>query len=443
MKRLFFISLLGLLVMFLVNVLQAKRIYIVVDKARLRKSHLAIPPFINIQNDLLAKDVGKDLRKIVDGDLNFSGLFEFIVPKDMGPFQSRGYALKDINFKEWGALGTEFLIKGGFELNLDRVIFDVRLYDIKSGRLIVGKKYRAKRDNLRSLAHRFANVVIRELTGRDGIFQTKILFVSDKTGHKELYMMDFDGKNIEQITRSKSNVLAPAWAPDGKKIAYSAYETHRRNIKNIDLSVMDLVTRKRTIVSRRPGLNVGACWAPNGYDIGLTMSYQGNPEIYIVRPNGKNPKRRTKHGAIDVECDWSPDSKRIVFSSGRARQAHLYVMNRDGSGVRRLTFAGRYNSSPSWSPVGNQIVFAGQKRGSFDIYMVNVEAGGLRRLTKAPRKRHNESPSFSPDGRHIVFSSNRRGKYELYVINEDGSGERPLLRNFGNVTLPKWSPYMD
>ena len=443
MRRFYFCFCLILIVGFLFRALNAERIYIVVDKAKLKKSFMAMPPLSFTGAERQTADDGEQLRKIVQDDLDFSGLFSFIAPTDMTPFESGGYSLEKINFKEWNALGAEFLIQGGYKLSDRRLIFEVKLYDVQSARLIVGKTYKALRTDLRLVSHKFSDAVIKALTGKKGIFQTKILFVSDKTGFKELYKMDYDGQNIEKLTDYESIVLSPAWAPDGEKVSFSSYETHKNHIQNVDLSVLDLSTKKRQIISRRQGLNSGSSWSPDGEDIAVTMSFEGNPEIYLIGPDGTNPRRLTHHPAIDVESAWSPDGQKIMYSSGKAPFAHLYMMKRDGSDQQRFTFAGRYNAVPCWSPDGDTVVFAGQKGGTFDLYLLDVSKSGLRRLTKSGHLKHNEHPSFSPDGRHIVFSSKRSGNYELYVIYADGSEERPLLQNFGNITFPKWSPYLN
>ncbi len=421
----------------------SKRIYIVVDNARLRQSLISFPPFKNLDEASSAQELGEQVSRIVREDLEFSGIFSFIDPRDLSVWNKKGYELSDIDFKEWASLGTEFLIAGGYRTSGDSLSLDVRLYDIASAKMVFGKKYIAQDKDTRALAHRFSDAVMEELTGEKGIFQTKILFVSDKTKHKELYVMDYDGKNIQQLTFHKSIVFSPAWSPDGKKISYSAYTTHERNIKNLDLFVLDMTTGDQKVISRKPGLNSGASWSPNGKEIALTMSYEGDPDIYLINADGQNVRKVTDHPALDVEPAWSSDGQRLIFSSGRSPLAHLYSMKKSGEAVERLTFAGRFNSSPAWSPKEEKIIFSGDLGGYFDLFFINPNGTGLQRLTKSQNRENNEHPSWSADGRHIVFSSNRSKKYELYMINDDGSNERALLKNYGNVIAPSWSPYLE
>ncbi|MBI3017264.1 MAG: Tol-Pal system beta propeller repeat protein TolB [Deltaproteobacteria bacterium] len=443
MKKSLILGAVGFILFWGIHPLFSKRIYIVVDNARLRQSLISFPPFKNLDENHTAKELGDQINRIARDDLEFSGLFSFIDPRDLSLWDKKGYELSDIDFKEWASLGTEFLIAGGYRSSGDSLTLDARLYDIASAKMVFGKKYIAQEKDVRALAHRFTDAVMEELTGDKGIFQTKVLFVSNKTKHKELYVMDYDGKNIQQLTFHKSIVFSPAWSPDGKKISYSTYTTHEHNIKNLDLFVLDLTTGDQKVISRRSGLNSGASWAPNGKDIALTLSYEGDPDIYLINASGENVRKVTSHPALDVEPAWSSDGQKIIFSSGRAPLAHLYVMNKNGEEVNRLTFAGRFNSSPAWSPKGEKIVFAGDLGGYFDLFLINPNGTGLQRLTKSQNRENNEHPSWSADGRHIVFSSNRSKKYELYMINDDGSNERALLKNYGNITYPAWSPYLE
>ncbi|HBQ21632.1 MAG: Tol-Pal system beta propeller repeat protein TolB [Deltaproteobacteria bacterium GWA2_38_16] len=443
MRKLFILSIVSFILLISGEVLFSKRIYVIVDNAKLRKSLISMVPLKNIEKDMMAEEIGEEIQKIIRHDLEFTNVFSFVDAKDMTPFEKDGYEVTQINFKEWGVLGTEFLITGGYKVQGDGITFDARVYDVRSAKMILGKKYISKKESMRALAHRFSDQLMEELTGDKGIFQTKILFISDKSGYKELYVMDYDGVNIEQLTFHKSIVLSPAWAPDGKKVSYSGFVTHDNHIKNVDLFSLDLSLGKEKVISQKPGLNSGSSWSSTGKEIALTMSYEGNPEIYVMSPSGEDIRRLTQDMSLDVEPTWSPDGERLVFSSGRSPLAHLYVMNKEGGDIKRLTFAGKFNAAPSWSPKGDKIVFAGQLENHFDLFMVGSEGGNLARLTKAMKRENNEHPSWSANGRHIVFSSNRNGRGELYVIDDDGGNERPLLQKFGNISSPEWSSYLE
>ncbi|OGQ16961.1 MAG: Tol-Pal system beta propeller repeat protein TolB [Deltaproteobacteria bacterium RIFCSPHIGHO2_02_FULL_40_11] len=429
--------------LFFAGPLQAKKIYITIDDAKLRKSLVTVFPFKSIGDTHEGFKQASIVQDTVLSNLAFTGIFDFIDPKDKSPFESKGYNLGDIDFKEWAKLGTEFLVKGGYKTLDKNFHLDVRVYDIKSAKLVFGKEYIAAIQDAKVLAHEFSDDIMENLTGQKGIFRTKVLFVSDKTRHKELYVMDFDGSNIQQLTKHESILSAPAWAPFGTHVTYSRYATHKKNIKNLDLFMLELSSGKEISLSTHTGLNTGAKWSPDGTQLAATLSLHGNPEIYLIDRRGKILHRITQHGAIDVEPCFSPDGKKLVFSSGRAPYAHLYLLeDLSSSEATRLTFAGRYNSSPAWSPDGNQIAFSAQLEGHFDLFSVQPNGRGLRRLTKSERGKNNEYPSWSPDGRHLVYTSNESGTYDLYMMNADGSAVHKILSNYGNITYPAWSPYL-
>lgn len=416
-----------------------KQLYIVIDNAKLRKSILSFQPLQNIGSSAFGASVARQIYAWGMEDLKFTNYFDFVVPEN---FENKGYEIYQIPFNEWASLGTEFLIQGGYKLDRENLTVDIRLYDIKSAKLILGKTYLAKEKDAEVVAHRFANDVIETLTGQKGIFQSKIVFVSDKTRFSELYIMDFNGKNVKQLTYHRSQVMAPSWSSDGRWLAYSRYTTNSENIRNLDLFILELATGKERLVSSRPGLNSGAVWAPDGKSLICFLTFEGNAELYQLDLSGNIIRRLTFHDSVDVEPSFSPDGKRVVFSSSRKPAAHLYLLeDLSKREVTTLTFAGQHNSTPAWSPKGDRIAFAHRFNSQFDLFLINPNGLGLVRLTQSTYRKNNEQPSWSPDGRHIVFASNRSGKYGLYRIDPDGNEEVSLLLNFGNCHYPAWSPF--
>jgi TolB protein len=196
-------------------------------------------------------------------------------------------------------------------------------------------------------------------------------------------------------------------------------------------------------------MNSGANFLPGDTHLLLTLSKDGNPDIYNITADGNTLVQLTRgpNHAMNVEPAISPDGKIIAFSSDRAGRPHIFTMNTDGTGVKRLTFAGKYNASPVWSPDGKTIAFAGYDSDHFDVFTMNADGSGLKRLTdsrKASGKAaNNEGPTWSPDGRHIMFSSDRTGKYQLYVVSPDGSNERRITEDSLTWDKPKWSPFLE
>lgn len=405
--------------------------YISVGSAKTKKTVIALPEY---KGD---PSLSKRIRETVERDLAFMELFKFLPPSAFVEPASAGITLDQFKVTDWSSVGAEFVLKAAVITEGRNIALEAHLYDTFGAKQVLAKRYISTPDDLQVLGHTLANNIVEALTGMPGIFMTKIAMTCSRTGKKEIYVTDFDGTDAKQITRHRSIAFAPAWSPDGSKLAYSLYNRHRNNIKNIDLYEYNFVDNTVRMLSNRKGINSGAAYSPDGRKIALTMSFLGNPEIFTLEPRNNSVTRITNSFGVDVDPSWSPDGKRLAFVSSRAGASMIYSMNADGSGVQRLTFAGKYNATPSWSPQNNKIAFAGWIDGRFDIFIMNPDGSTIERLSK--NQGNNEDPHFSPDGNFIAFSSNRAGQQNIYVMNVDGTFVKRLTYGMGNCVAPKWS----
>jgi TolB protein len=351
-------------------------------------------------------------------------------------------------FQSWSTIGAEFLIRAGFFLAGGEVNMEAYVYHVGKSQLIMGKKYKGPISSTRKLAHTFSNDVLEALTGKPGMFLSKIVVGSDKGqgDYKEIFIMDWDGANAEKVTSHRSISLSPAWSPDGKRIAYTSYVVRSKTkMRNADMFLYNIQSGKRELISFRQGLNSGACFAPDNKTIFLTISQQGAPDLYKMSFDGTLQGKITNgpNSAMNVEPAVSPDGSKVAFSSDRSGRPMIYTMGADGSNVKRITFAGVYNSTPAWSPDGKKIAFAGQSEDHFDIFVMNADGTNMIRLTSAKKTNGkwstNEDPSFSPDGRFVMYTSNRTGKNQIYISTVDGTEERRVTLDDANYYKPKWS----
>lgn len=412
----------------------ADQAYIAVGKAKTRKTIVALTPFQGGAGSL--GTAGKKALDIVRSDLLFMDLFTILDPAAFLD-KSSGVAPGSFKMSDWQTVSAEFVLKGQLSAHQKGLALEVYLYNVSTNSPVLSKRYISSLGETRALGHTLANDVVHAITGLPGIFQTKIAMVCDRAGKKEVYVMDFDGSNVKQITKHRSSITGPAWSPDGTKIAYSLVAKNKKNVKNWNLYEFDFKTSTVKLLSDRTGINSGAHYHPDGQRIALTMSFLGNPEIFIFNPDTKSVTRLTNSSGVDVDPNWSPDGKHIVFVSSRAGAPMVYKMDADGGNVQRMTFAGTYNATPTWSPQNNKIGFAGWIDGRFDIFIMNTDGTNIERLTK--NQGNNEDPSFSPDGNFIVFSSNRAGQKNIYVMNVDGTFVKRLTYGMGNCVSPRWS----
>ncbi len=435
-------------------------LYIKIGQANFKKSLMAIPSFQFTGTPGTAKGgmgPGKELFDTFRNDMDASGYFELIKPdaflEDVGkvglkpaPGEPGGFS-----YSSWKQIGAEFLIRVGYRINGSEMSVDTYLYFVPQAKLVLGKSYTGRTSEVRTIAHTFANDVIKALTGLKGVFLSNIVVSrSTRPQEKEIFVMDWDGANPRQITRHNTIAQSPTWSFDGKRVAYSAFTYHpREKTRNLDLFTYEVATGKRSVVSYQRGINSGASFMPDNRSLLLTISNAGNPDIYKMSIDGLNKMRITtsRPGEMNVEPTMSPDGRRIAYSSTRSGQPHIYVMNADGSGAKRLTLAGRYNSTPAWSPDGKRIAFAGFDSDHFDIFVMDADGTNMVRLTSAKKTNgkmaNNEDPSFSPDGRLVLFRSDRTSKYQLYVATVDGESERRITFDGHDYFKPRWSPTID
>lgn len=361
---------------------------------------------------------------VITWDLEFSGRFK-VRPT---PRLDDGAKLL---MKEDGALAYA---KGEYSLEGDNFTLNCELLDLETGERIIGKKYSGKKGELRNASHKFSDELVYQLFGEKGIAQTRIAYVSKRSGNKEIYVMDYDGANVAEITKNKTINLSPAWLDGKARVIYTSYAGGQPQFY-----LKDFETGKNGVYFQSKGMNTAGSYNRMDKEIIYSSSVEGNPEIHRrTHPGGKST-RLTFSGSIDVSPSWSPNGYEIVFISDRSGKPMLYVMDRDGSNLRRITYEGEYFGSPAWSPRGDRIVFSGMDEGNnMNIFTITPDGKDQVKLTTGAGS--NESPSFSPDGRKIVFMSTRTGNAEIYMMDADGKNQKRISFSGGN-SMPRWSDY--
>ena len=419
----------------------ASRIYIDISSPSQRKIPIAIPALRHEGGDAAGYPLATNLAENLGGALTFTGLFQVLNPNMfLQDPQQMGTDLAEIKFAEWGFLGADMLVRGSYRVSGGKLEVTFRLFDVVNQSQIMKKSYLDDAAAVRQIVLRFADDMMLQLTGEPGIFNTRIAFVGDGTGHKEIYVADFDGFNPRRLTNDNSIDLNPEWSPDGKSLAFVSYKKGNPSQReNPNLYLMNLATKTVQILSERPGLNISPAWQPQGGKLAVTLSVSGNSELYLIDPRGQILEQLTKSFAIAVSPSWSPDGRKLAYVSNRTEKPQIYILDLASNTSTRLTFDGEYNTSPAWSPRGDRIVYSGFHEGRFDIFLITPNGNGLQQLTGGSGD--NENPCWSADGRMILFQSDRQGGTTLWVMLANGSDQRPLgIRLGGRQTEPAWSP---
>jgi TolB protein len=415
----------------------AQSTYLQVGEAKTKKAVVALTPGIAAPES--ATGALSQVEKTIQSDLEFIDAFR-ILPAAGFP-QNKITASEQIKYADWAKSGTDYLSFGSFKLDGSNAVFEFHLMNIGGNKEVLAKRYTSESSELKILGHSIANDIVNAITGKKGIFLTRIAFICDKTGKKEIFSSSFDGSDVRQVTRIRSLTMAPAWSPDGQKIAFAVYNRHSDNTKNIDLFEMNLRTGGLKLLSNRKGINSGASYSPSGDKLAYTMSYTGNPEVHVLNLETKETSQLTHSIGFDVDPAWSPDGQKLAFVSSRPGKPMLYTLDlKNPADAKRLTYAGSYNATPAWSPDGKKIAFAGWLDKRFDLFTITSDGGKIERLTKD--EGNNEDPHYSPDGSFLVFSSSRSGGKNIFIMGSEGGNVKRLTFGMGECVAPKWSPYL-
>lgn len=361
------------------------------------------------------------------------------------------------NVAKWKEHGLTYFITSEISSKSPGIEARYKAYSVLTGREIFSATFRVNNESLRSSAHAIADSIYRSMTGKPSIFTAKIIFVSDRTTTnrneilKELYIMDFDSRRVEKLTDFNSVVISPSVSPDNSKVMFSLISNHKemsrnrvRTIKNIDLKMFDLHSKKISTVSSKPGINSGAIFSHRGNSIYLTLSFSGNADIYEMDLGSEKMKKITSHYGDDVDPSVTRDGNLMTFLSNRPGRAHIYTMDPSSTekDVKRISFVGQFNATPRFSPEGKEIVFSSWVDNGFDLYRIDSSGNNLSRLTKDLGS--NEEPVFSPDGEFIVFTSKKmvsknKAAQDVYIMNREGEIIGQLTNNFGRCFSPQWT----
>ncbi len=338
-----------------------------------------------------------------------------------------------VDYEAWAIFGTEYLVKAALAPSGGGYAASVGLHHVPFQREISSLSFAlpdAGSENFRAAVHQISNTIIKELTGEDGIADTRIAFASRRRGDKEIFVIDYDGHDPYRVTSLDTISMTPDWHPDGSEICFTTFVRG-----NADLYCASAGGGRPQPLSTHYGLNMAPSWSPDGGRLALTLTKDGNAEIYALDRSGRRLDRLTYNIGIDTSPTWSPNGRQIAFESDRAGVPQIYVMDAEGASVRQLSRGGEAHS-PDWSPLGDRIAYVERIGGRFQIVTIDAEGGGRQILTSTG---DNEDPSWSPDGLHIAFSSTRAGGSDIYTMDWDGQHIRRVTQG-GGFQSPSWSP---
>jgi TolB protein len=379
----------------------------------------------------------KDISTIIRDNLTRSGRFNVLIPSA---------TVNKIDPQRWKKQNIEALVIGRIEKESNGIykIF-VSLFDIYSKTELFSHTTRIPANGFRKVAHKISDDIYEALLGENGSFNTLLTYVTVTQGAdaKSVYRLniaDADALNASSRIKQKSPILSPVWSPDlkykDKKIAYVSFENGRSEV----FIWHPFVRKKIEKLPHFNGIASSPSWHPSGKKILMTMSMNGNKDIYAYNLENKRFTRWTKDKGIDTEASYSPDGKSIVFTSDRSGQAQIYIKNLESDNIERATYIGRYNAKAVFSPDGKHLALVHRVDNHYRIAMLNLQT---QELTVMSNGVLDESPHFSPNGDMIIFSSNYKGKGVLSVISVQGNRSYQLSSHDAEVREPSWSTHLE
>ena len=385
------------------------------------------------------KEISFNMRMVMSADLERSGLFKSI-NKEAFIQDNQSMHLRP-RFEDWRLIKAQGLITGDLSLEGEKLKVEFRLWDTLAEKEIEALVLITTKENWRRVSHMIADKVYERLTGEEGYFDTRIVYVSEEGPKnkriKKLAIMDQDGFNHRFLTSGKELVLTPRFNPVRQEITYLSYF---KNLPRVYL--LDIQTGIQEVVGDFPGMTFAPRFSPDGNKIIMSLAREGNSDIYVMDLTTRIVERLTDNPAIDTSPSYSPDGQKITFNSDRGGSQQIYVMDSNGRNQKRISKDTGNYATPVWSPRGDLIAFTKNFQGQYFIGVMRVDGTGERLLTE---NWYQEAPSWSSNGRVLIFyresKADDQGKghsSSIWSIDLTGFNERKVPTP-NDASDPSWS----
>ena len=341
---------------------------------------------------------GHDIAQVVADDLVRSGLFSMVDPSSF--VQDANSLLVQPHFADWRVLNAQALVVGKIEAQSGgKLKVEFRLWDVFSEQQMTGLAYFSIPSNWRRVAHIVADAIYKRVTGEDGYFDTRVVYIAESgpMTHriKRLAIMDQDGENNRILSDGRAMVLTPRFSPTMQQITYMAYYNNRPRVY-----LFDIDTGAQTVLGDFDHMTFAPRFAPTGNRVVFSLSEGGASNVYTMDLRSHHIQKLTSGSSINSAPCYAPDGKNITFESDRGGSQQIYVMSADGAGAQRISFGDGNYGTPVWSPRGDLIAFTKMHGGKFYIGVMRPDGSGERELVEAW---HAEGPTWAPNGRVLMY----------------------------------------
>jgi TolB protein len=387
-----------------------------------------------VAKDAAGAPLADGIPSVITNNLEGTGLFRAIDPKAF--IQDENSLQTEVRFPEWKTINAQGLVTGAITQAPDgRLRVEFRLFDVFGQQQMSGMAYMTTPQNWRRIAHIISDEIYKRLTGEDGYFDSRIVYIAESgpatARVKRLAIMDQDGANNRFLTDGANLVLTPRFSPNQHVLAYLAYVGGKPRVY-----IYDLQTGNQQVLGDFPGMTFAPRFSPDGSKIIFSLARNGNTDIHVMDLSSRRSQQLTNDPGIDTAPSFSPDGSQVTFESDRGGTQQIYVMSASGGNARRITFGqGRY-ASPVWSPRGDLIAFTRMYKGQFYIGVVRPDGTGERLIANGF---HMEGPTWAPNGRVLAYFTEQGNSAKIYSVDITGFNRR-VLKTAGDASDPAWSP---
>jgi len=427
----------GLMLPFMVSLGTGARAEVNIDitQGNVEALPIAVTDFFGSEQD--ANDIGRQITDVITANFQRSGIF---APIDKKAFIQNAASMKvRPRFSDWRVIKAQGLVNGSVKFSDNgQIRVEFRLWDVFAEQQMLGNAIMTERSNWRRVAHIISDRIYKRLTGEDGYFDTRIVYIAEsgaKTARiKRLAIMDQDGANHRYLTDGRTLVLTPRFSPRRQEITFLSYYNNTPRVY-----LFNIQTGRQELLGAFPGMTFAPRFSPDGNSVLMSHAENGTTDIYSMDLRTRKPVRLTNDGSINTSPSASPDGKRMAFNSDRGGRPQLYVMDIDGKNVKRISFGKGSYATPVWSPRGDLIAFTKATGGKFHIGVMRPDGSGERLLTESFL---DEAPTWSPNGRVLMFfrqEAGAKGKTRIFSVDLTGYNLREVVTP-GDASDPAWSP---
>lgn len=255
-----------------------------------------------------------------------------------------------------------------------------------------------------------------------------LAFASYRLQNGEIYLMNLETRELRQLTHTEEfDEYMPTFSPDGKTLAFVTERTKGMMMlppiqasgsvpSTAKIYLMDTDGRHQRPLVEMQGMQSAPAFSPDGAKIAFESNENSDElEIYVINTDGTGKVQLTDNEGDDGHPAWAPTGEQIAFISSPEDTYQICIVSVKGGDIKRLTTSADSHYQPIFTPDGKRIIYVSNARGHYTLWTMDADGKNKRQLTNHIGA-HFE-PSLSRDGKKLVFSSDRSDHMRIYLMD--------------------------